>query len=498
MSYLQSMKAPVDSSSIKTAESAMKKFDSTTKGTVESMNALKEAQQAINVAFSRNGVRAAEKAQQSQLNVTQISLKLGKLKKGNILDETSVKNLESLLGKYRAEKDFTPLKYDLEKQIKKAWTTAERTNSDAAVQKAIARAQKQVNQVEQIRNRGTVKNYDWSGFETAKNALDGIVTGTDQAAAGTNRLAQVVENLGSIYTDVSAKAGIAESTNTATVRTQREQEHLANIYRQASESIRNNPKVQGSYLRGELESIMKRAANPEASDSVEGLQRDLANVRASMEALGLTSETVGQKLTRLFKDHFNTAVAMAGLHLLQNSLRQVLQNVVDVDTAMTDLKKVSNGTTQDYANYLDSAADRAKNLGASMTDVIGATSEFSRLGYNLEDASNLGDWATKYMNVSEYTNIEDAAQSLVSTLQGFHLSADEVGSVVDKLNDVGNNYAVSSAGLGQALQRSAAALSAGGNSLDESLGLITAANTILQDPDSVGETHAPNRTVMCA
>ncbi len=347
-----------------------------------------------------------------------------------------MKNLESLLGKYRAEKDFTPLKYDLEKQIKKAWTTAERTNSDAAVQKAIARAQKQVNQVEQIRNRGTVKNYDWSGFETAKNALDGIITGTDQAAAGTNRLAQVVENLGSIYTDVSAKAGIAESTNTATVRTQREQEHLANIYRQAIESIRNNPKVQGSYLRGELESIMKRAANPEASDSVEGLQRDLANVRASMEALGLTSETVGQKLTRLFKDHFNTAVAMAGLHLLQNSLRQVLQNVVDVDTAMTDLKKVSNGTTQDYANYLDSAADRAKNLGASMTDVIGATSEFSRLGYNLEDASNLGDWATKYMNVSEYTNIEDAAQSLVSTLQGFHLSADEVGSVVDRFNEI--------------------------------------------------------------
>ena len=333
--------------------------------------------------------------------------------------------------------------------------------------------------IQQIKNRGTLGEYDWSGYETAKSALDAIVSRTDQAAAGTNRLAQVVENLGSIYTEVSAKAGIAESTNTATVRTQRQQEHLANIYRQASESIRNNPKVQNSYLRGELEDIMKRAANPGDSDSVEGLQRDLAAARKSMEELGLTSENLGQRLTRLFKDHFNTAVAMAGLHLLQNSLQQVLQNVVDVDTAMTDLKKVSEGSTQDYANYLDSAADRAKNLGASMTDVIGATSEFSRLGYNLEDASNLGDWATKYMNVSEYTNIEDAAQSLVSTLQGFHLSADEVGSVVDRFNEVGNNYAISSQGLGEALKRSAAALAAGGNSLDESLGLITAANEVV-------------------
>ena len=479
MSYLQSMKTPVDSSSIKTAESAMKKFDAATKGTAESMNALKEAQQAINIAFSRNGVRAAEKAQMSQLNVDQIRSKFGKLKKGHIIDQESVKNLDSLLGKYRAEKDFTPAKYDLEKQIKKAWTTAERTNSDAAVQKAIASAQKQANMIQQIKNRGTLGEYDWSGYETAKSALDAIVSGTDQAAAGTNRLAQVVENLGSIYTEVSAKAGITESANTATVRTQRQQEHLANIYRQASESIRNNPKVHNSYLRGELEDIMKRAANPGDGDSVEGLQRDLAAARKSMEELGLTSETLGQRLTRLFKDHFNTAVAMAGLHLLQNSLQQVLQNVVDVDTAMTDLKKVSNGTDDDYANYLDSAASRAKDLGASMTDVIGATSEFSRLGYNLEDASNLGDWATKYMNVSEYTNIEDAAQSLVSTLQGFHLSADEVGSVVDRFNEIGNSYAISSEGLGEALKRSAAALAAGGNSLDESLGLITAANEVV-------------------
>ena len=266
---------------------------------------------------------------------------------------------------------------------------------------------------------------------------------------------------------------------TATVRSQRSQEHLANIYRQASETLKNNPKAAGSYFQGELQNIMSRARNPGEGDSVEGLQRDLAAVRSSMEELGFTSETVGQKLTRLFKDHFNTAIAMAGLHLLQNGLQQTLQNVIDVDTAMTDLKKVSEGSSQDYANYLDSAGERAKSLGASITDVIGATSEFSRLGFNLEDASNLGDWATKYMNVSEYTNIEDAAQSLVSTLQGFHLAADDVGSVVDRFNEVGNNYAISSEGLGEALKRSAAALYAGGNSLDESLGLVTAANEVV-------------------
>lgn len=478
MSYLKNT-SPIDSKAISAAETAMKKFESTTKGTVESVNALKEAQQATNIAFSRNNLKAAEKAERSMLDVQQIRSKFEKLKQGNLFGEENVANLDKMLKQYKSMADFTPEKYALEKNIKKMWTTVSRQNSQSVADSVLASGQKYITQLQALKDKGTLQNYDWTAFENAKSVFQ-------NAAAGTYELEQGLNGLRSAWADAGAQADLFNAKQTATVRSQRSQEHLANIYRQASETLKNNPKAEGSYLQGELRNIMSRARNPGEGDNVEGLQRDLAAVRSSMEELGFTSETVGQKLTRLFKDHFNTAIAMAGLHLLQNGLQQTLQNVIDVDTAMTDLKKVSEGSSQDYANYLDSAGERAKSLGASITDVIGATSEFSRLGFNLEDASNLGDWATKYMNVSEYTNIEDAAQSLVSTLQGFHLAADDVGSVVDRFNEVGNNYAVSSQGLGEALQRSAAALYAGGNSLDESLGLVTAANEVVQDPDTVG------------
>jgi hypothetical protein len=49
-----------------------------------------------------------------------------------------------------------------------------------------------------------------------------------------------------------------------------------------------------------------------------------------------------------------------------------------------------------------------------------------------------------------------------------------------------NNFAISSGGVGEALQRSASSLFAANNSLDESIALITAANTVVQDPDVVG------------
>ena len=49
-----------------------------------------------------------------------------------------------------------------------------------------------------------------------------------------------------------------------------------------------------------------------------------------------------------------------------------------------------------------------------------------------------------------------------------------------------NNFAITSAGIGDAMQRSASALKEGGNTIDESIALITAANSVIQNPEQVG------------
>ena len=51
--------------------------------------------------------------------------------------------------------------------------------------------------------------------------------------------------------------------------------------------------------------------------------------------------------------------------------------------------------------------------------------------------------------------------------------------VVDVLNEVGNNFAVSSDGIATALQDSASALMAGGNDLEQATAMIAAANKVV-------------------
>jgi len=170
-------------------------------------------------------------------------------------------------------------------------------------------------------------------------------------------------------------------------------------------------------------------------------------------------------------------------------IRRMVTAVTELDTAMTELKKVTNETDATYDRFLENAASRAKKLGATMSDIVTATADFARLGFSIEEAEKLADAAIVYKNVGDgIEDINTASESIIATMQAFGLGAEDAMLVVDKFNEVGNNYAISSKGVGDALLRSAAAMHSANNTLDETIALAAAANTVVQDPDKVGTT----------
>lgn len=70
--------------------------------------------------------------------------------------------------------------------------------------------------------------------------------------------------------------------------------------------------------------------------------------------------------------------------------------------------------------------------------------------------------------------------------------------IVDKMNNIGNQYSIATDGIAQALQRSASSLTTAGNDLDEAIALVTAGNAVVQDPESVGAGKLmPEHIVIC-
>lgn len=175
------------------------------------------------------------------------------------------------------------------------------------------------------------------------------------------------------------------------------------------------------------------------------------------------------------------------IHAASETVKKMVNNVIELDAAMTELKKVTDETDAVYDRFLTSAASRAKTVGATLSDVVTATADFARLGYGIDEASTLADTAIVYKNVADgISDISEASQSIISTMKAFGIEAENSMTIADKYNEVSNNFAISSAGIGEAMQRSASALATANNSIDESIALITAANSVVQDEEKVG------------
>ena len=198
--------------------------------------------------------------------------------------------------------------------------------------------------------------------------------------------------------------------------------------------------------------------------------------------LGSIFGGIGKEFTKLFR-YFT---ARFGIEEVFQAFRTGVQYVRDIDNALTDLKKVTNETDAGYERFLQTMSKTAGIVGSTVAELTTMAAEWARLGYSMSEAAGLAESTAVLLNVSEFEDATEASQALISTIQAFGYAAEESMDVVDIMNEIGNNYAVSSDGIATALQDSASALMAGGNSMEEATAMIAAANKVVQDPSQVG------------
>ena len=244
------------------------------------------------------------------------------------------------------------------------------------------------------------------------------------------------------------------------------------------------------------------AAYKELTYTVKNADGKWVDMKASINAAGTAIEVVagktksrtsaiGQFIDQLkgkFKSIAQYLISMAGYQEIIQQVRKGIQYVKEIDSALTELKKVTDETDETYEKFLDTASKVGSEIGSTIANFTDATADFARLGYSIEEATKLAEAASIYKNVGDgIDSVSQATESIISTMKAFGIEAENSMSIVDKFNEVGNNFAISSTGIGEALQRSASALYESGNTIDESIALITAANSVVQNPEQVGK-----------
>ena len=176
-----------------------------------------------------------------------------------------------------------------------------------------------------------------------------------------------------------------------------------------------------------------------------------ATINSARNAIVATAGDT-QKATTAFgrffnelKDKFKTIstylISSFSLQEIWQQIRQGVNYVREIDSALTELKKVTDETEESYSNFLQTMSKSAGVVGSTTAELTQSAADWARLGYSMEEAGELAKNTAILMNVSEFDNVNDATEALISSLQAFGYEASNSIEIVDKLNIVGKNIA---------------------------------------------------------
>lgn len=254
--------------------------------------------------------------------------------------------------------------------------------------------------------------------------------------------------------------------------------------------LKDNPKMRGSIFEKQYMKIRVDLDTGKSEQELDNLMNKARLVQQTAKVNGKTGDTFLSGLGKTAKSMLSFASIGSVLYGVSDAFRMMYQNVLEVDTAMTELKRVTDLSGLQYDNLYSKLTVSAKEYGVQLTDLISATADWSRAGFEADVAAGLAEVTSVYQHIADL-DYGEASENLLTAYKGFEKqltqdfngnAVEAVSYVADVFNELDNNYSVTAAGVGAALKRSASALQVAGNTFQESAAMVTGISEVTQDP----------------
>lgn len=226
------------------------------------------------------------------------------------------------------------------------------------------------------------------------------------------------------------------------------------------------------------EELAKAAREPlhenpaKAAEQVRKLGQMSKEANAQFARLSVQTDTFGNKIRKAFNNKVINGLAFALSALLAKALRDVYQNVVQLDKAVTDLQIATGKSREEAKQLVVEYARMGRQLGATATQVAESADTFLRQGYTLAEVNKLIKSALMLSKLGQVGS-DEAAKALTSSIKGYKVAIDDVESIVDKFTAVDMSAAVSAGYIATAMSETAVSANLAGISMDRLIGMIS-------------------------
>lgn len=146
-------------------------------------------------------------------------------------------------------------------------------------------------------------------------------------------------------------------------------------------------------------------------------------------------ESFSKGLKQRFASLAQYLMTFVSFYRIWGIIKQGVTYIKEFDTALTEMRKVSDESVSSLKNFQKVSFDIANSVGTTAVQIQNSTADWMRLGESIEEAAESARVSNILLNVSEFEDINSATDSLIAMSAAY--SELEKQDIVDKLNEVG-------------------------------------------------------------
>lgn len=236
-------------------------------------------------------------------------------------------------------------------------------------------------------------------------------------------------------------------------------------------AVTDKGRRQVSNLRQQYEQLAQTLRTMPVADA----QSRLAALNTSFNDLSRTVPTATGWVNRFVEAITNRARWMLAYGILNSiftSFTNIIKVIRETEDSVIELQRVlSNPPAQgDMAGELNQIA---YEYGQTFANVQEVAVRFAQTGMDWNETIEATRATMLGLNTAEL-EVNTATQGLIAVMAQFHIEAEDLEDVIDKINITADNFPVTSEKIVAALQRAGGTASAFGMSLEQTIGTITA------------------------
>lgn len=229
----------------------------------------------------------------------------------------------------------------------------------------------------------------------------------------------------------------------------------------------------------------------QSANNLNNLQRAVGNASQGLSNIGnnanqaaRSTNSLGSAFSQAFTKFPIWLIASSAFFLPIRGIQDLTERVIELDSALISLQRVADAPLYQFNETIEKSLVNVRELSGLTNEYLSILNEFARMDNTLSEAMDLANTAQIFTNISDL-NAKESVDALTAATLAFNIAKEDSIRIADTLNEVDNNYSITTKDLALSLNKAAQSSKTYGVNLEQLVGYTTAIGAATRESGNI-------------